>query len=149
MVSIQRDKILHNLRSGRANIQSQAFADLCALTGDLHLLFDFARNVCLWGGNGAQNRRITLTAARLIIGRTSTADLIFYDPKVSRQHLAIFPTNTNEGTLIAEDLSSASGTLLNGERLRRSELNDLDTLQVGARKIHIHLLRANRTVFLS
>lgn len=74
----------------------------------------------------------------MIVGRTEDCDLTINDGRVSRQHAKITVAN---GTVQLEDLQSANGTYINGERLDGSKaLNNGDsisfdnneyTLQVG------------------
>jgi pSer/pThr/pTyr-binding forkhead associated (FHA) protein len=122
---------------------------MCESTGTHHLLFDFARDLCLWGGPGAISRSIELRGTRLILGRSaSEVDLPLDHASISRQHLALFYGQYNNGTVTAEDLSSATGTRLNGSRLSRSGLNDGDKLEVGSNEISVYVLPANRTLIV-
>ena len=129
--------------------QETVFQQMCASTGTHHLLFDFARDLCLWGGPGAISRSIELRGTRLILGRSaSEVDLPLDHASISRQHLALFYGRDNNGTVTAEDLSSATGTRLNGSRLSRSGLTDGDKLVVGSNEISIYVLPANRTLIM-
>ena len=136
------------IRTGSRLEQESAFRQLCILsfnTGEAHLLFDLARGLCLWGGQGAISRSIVMHDGRLILGRSaSEVDLPLDAPHISRQHLAIFYSKDN-GTVTVEDLSSAAGSRLNGKLLGRKELADGDYLTVGASEIMVHLLPATRT----
>jgi len=129
--------------------QEAVFQEMCASTKTHHLLFDFARDLCLWGGPGAISRSIELRGTRLILGRSaSEVDLPLDHASISRQHLALFYGQYNNGTVTAEDLSSATGTRLNGSRLSRSGLTDGDKLEVGSNEISVYVLPANRTVIV-
>lgn len=63
------------------------------------------------------------------VGKLSSSHLRFDDPNVARIH-AIIERNA-EGTYTVMDLGSASGTLLNGSKVTKSELRDGDELQFG------------------
>jgi len=138
------------VHSGPASVQEPAFGKLCQLSlqkdGRLHLLFDFARRLCLWGGSKAEVSKLLLTAESLRMGRDAAAvQLPLADSSVSRQHVAFFPS---EDGVEVEDLSTANGTFLNGKRCRRERLSDSDILRVGSREIVLHILSRNRTVIL-
>ncbi len=65
----------------------------------------------------------------LIIGRDAGADLILDDPGVSRRHVSI---RLEGGAILAEDLGSSNGTLVNGHRLTGPvELTESDELRLG------------------
>lgn len=51
----------------------------------------------------------------LVIGRSSSADLVITDRYLSRRHARIY---VKRDTMILEDLASANGTFLNGKRIR-------------------------------
>jgi serine/threonine protein kinase len=140
-------KDLEWLWNGSRAQQDEAFQRLSVSSGTLHLLFDFARKVCLWGGPGATSRSLILREGRLILGRSaSEVDLPLEAKHISRQHLAFFVRFEEEGIVQAEDLSSASGSQVNGERLSRRVLKDGDKVQAGECEIRVHLLPRNRTL---
>ena len=62
------------------------------------------------------------------IGRLETQDLVVPDPEVSREH-AVFRKSGDIFTV--EDLGSALGTHVNGERIRKHELTAGDVIQIG------------------
>ncbi len=64
-----------------------------------------------------------------VLGRATTASIRFDDDGVSRKHARLSPSST--GTWMLEDLGSANGTLVNGERVTRCPLNDNDKIQLG------------------
>ena len=62
------------------------------------------------------------------IGRQLSNDIILDDPHVSRNHCLI----RSEGEqYVIEDLNSANGTYLNGERVTESPLKEGSLIQVG------------------
>jgi pSer/pThr/pTyr-binding forkhead associated (FHA) protein len=63
------------------------------------------------------------------IGRTARADFIVEAPLVSRLHCRL--TTGKGDKLIVEDLGSTNGTLVNGQRIERVELQTGDVLTVG------------------
>jgi two-component system cell cycle response regulator len=67
-----------------------------------------------------------------LLGRAADAALQLRDDGVSRRHARILQ---NAGQLWIEDLGSANGTLLNGERVRRALLRDGDKIQIGSTTI--------------
>ena len=135
------------LWTGSRKQQEEAFQRLCAAGETLHLLFDFARRVGLWGGLGAIGRSLILREGRLILGRSaSEVDLPLESRDISRQHLAFFVRFEEQGSVYVEDLSSASGSRINGERLSRRVLKDGDLVKAGENEIRIHVLPLSRTL---
>ncbi len=67
-------------------------------------------------------------AKRVTVGRTVGADVVVPSPRVSRRHCAyVF----EGGRWWLEDIGSAGGTWLNGERVTRAALEHGDTVNVG------------------
>lgn len=67
-----------------------------------------------------------------VIGRAADASVRLKDDGVSRRHAKILHS---EGQVIVEDMKSANGTLLNGQRVDRAQLQDGDKIQVGSTTI--------------
>lgn len=65
----------------------------------------------------------------LTIGRSNDNDIVFYDPKVSRNHARISKEGTN---YVLTDLGSFNGTLVNGELVNSVELNHGDRIEIGS-----------------
>jgi Ca-activated chloride channel family protein len=61
-------------------------------------------------------RRFELVQPRVVLGRTSAADIWLDDPKVSRQHLVVSGQN---GRFLAQDMGSTNPAKHNGEVLTR------------------------------
>lgn len=74
---------------------------------------------------------VLLDKPATILGRAEDSDLVLNDPGVSRQH-ARFDVNANGGPVLLVDLGSTNGTLLNGEQVRSSILQDGDRIDIGA-----------------
>ncbi len=70
-----------------------------------------------------------LDREELTIGRSNDNDIVFYDPKVSRNHARISKAGTN---YILTDLGSFNGTLVNGEPMTSAELNQGDRIEIGS-----------------
>ncbi|MFT4148290.1 MAG: DUF3662 and FHA domain-containing protein [Micrococcaceae bacterium] len=77
-------------------------------------------------------QRYTLNASSIIIGRSTTADIMVDDPGVSRRHLEIQVKGPHA---YAVDLGSTNGSFINGRRLQGSiELHDGNTITIGHAK---------------
>ena len=90
--------------------------------------------------NGALVRVVDLARERTLVGRAEHCDVRLDDTTVSSDHLEI----TRHGqALVATDLGSRNGTLLNGQRLapRSERLTDGDTLALGGCRLRIELGR--------
>ncbi|MAU09420.1 MAG: hypothetical protein CL607_06340 [Anaerolineaceae bacterium] len=74
--------------------------------------------------------RITpLRGKSLTIGRATDNDISINVLEMSRHHMRLF---SKDGGIIAEDLNSTNGTMLNGEKLTHQEkLENGDVLQIG------------------
>ena len=67
-----------------------------------------------------------------VIGRAADASVRLKDDGVSRRHAKIIP---KDGEVTVEDMKSANGTLVNGQRVERAVLHDGDKIQVGSTTI--------------
>lgn len=72
----------------------------------------------------------TLKPTATVLGRDPMADVIVDDSAVSRRHAKIELRN---GIYILEDLGSANGTFVGGERVKIWELQSGDRVQLGSR----------------
>ncbi len=70
----------------------------------------------------------------MLIGRSSSCDLVLQDPNVSRRHAQLF---FREGRWILVDLDSTNGTYINGVRVHRSELLPGDFLALGTEHLQV------------
>ncbi len=68
----------------------------------------------------------------LTIGRSNDSDIVFYDPKVSRNHAKIVKKGTD---CFLTDLGSFNGILVNGELVNHVELNHGDRIDIGSSKL--------------
>lgn len=80
----------------------------------------------------------TLSQEIIKIGRLATSDVRLEDDKVSRMHAVIEVTAPGEVFII--DLGSASGTLVNGEKVNKRKLQTGDQIQVGNKRIHVDII---------
>ena len=83
-------------------------------------------------GPGA-GRVIDLPQGELLIGRIEPAGLVISDSEVSRRHARLL---FREGKYFLEDLGSANGTILNGQRISgECPLTDGDEILVGTKVV--------------
>jgi diguanylate cyclase (GGDEF)-like protein len=71
---------------------------------------------------------LTLTDDEYLIGRSQDSDLWLTDPGMSRRHARIIRDGEE---YVLEDLDSANGTFIEGERIKRHRLRHGDTMQLG------------------
>ena len=71
-----------------------------------------------------------VTAEETLIGRNPTTDITLLDEGISREHTIVI-YDADEDQYSVEDLQSTNGTKVNGKRVRSSDLNDGDALQIG------------------
>ena len=69
-----------------------------------------------------------LSKTRMVLGR-SGADIVLYDPEVSRKHCAI-EVHGSTATLI--DLGTTNGTFVSDKSIQRYELEHLSRFRIGA-----------------
>jgi len=79
-------------------------------------------------GNGADTR--SLDKDRITIGRAPCCGIVLESPKVSRLH-AVLERTIDRERYVVSDLSSAGGTILNGEPVAHAVLQPGDTLLIG------------------
>ena len=76
----------------------------------------------------SKGREIALPRGEIVLGRRKGCNIRLSDARVSRQHCKI----TFDGkAAVIEDLDSANGTLVNGEKVKQARLNLGDLVQVG------------------
>jgi hypothetical protein len=76
--------------------------------------------------------RITLSEKPVLIGRLPDCEITLADPNVSRRHAEVRPFGT--GFLVV-DLGSTNGTKVNGTTVSEHQLQDGDSITVGATRI--------------
>lgn len=85
---------------------------------------------------GGETQRHELSPGRSLLGRSPECQVVLADGSVSRSHAAL--TLGPDGLAI-EDLGSANGVTLAGERVQRAELNDGAELTLGRVTITVEL----------
>src|SRR5262245_29922903 len=75
-----------------------------------------------------------LTSARLLIGRSSTCQLVLADDTVSRRHAEL---RVEEGRWLLRDLGSSNGTWVNGRRVIEAEVRPGDLLHLGGAAVRL------------
>jgi hypothetical protein len=88
-------------------------------------------------GPGGQSS-ISITAARITLGRGRGADVCLQDMKVSSCHATIF---YGQGEFRVRDEGSTNGTFLNRSRVTEYMLGHGDELLVGATRLRFRLVR--------
>ena len=83
-------------------------------------------------------RKITVDKLPAVIGRSPDADVQLDDRWVSRVHCEI---SEIDGTLVARDLESMNGTLVNGNSVTDSPLLPGDTLTIGIARFEVYYKR--------
>ena len=84
-----------------------------------------------------QDRRLPLPDGEFVVGRGLGCHVRFNAPEVSRQHLRL---TVQRGRLLAENLSTTTGTLLNGRKMTGSStLAHGDELGLGPRRLRIEV----------
>jgi hypothetical protein len=85
--------------------------------------------------NGAHaGESVPLLPTTLSIGREHDNNIELKDPDVARYHARIV---YERGQYVVEDLDSTTGTWVNGQRTRKSALNNGDVVRVGSTEIAI------------
>jgi len=77
--------------------------------------------------------KVDLTKDRLTIGRDSSSDVVINHPVVSKRHAEILKQN---GKFVLVDLGSTNGTFVNGIKVKRHQLHELDRIVIGPSELH-------------
>lgn len=75
---------------------------------------------------------------RYMIGRGNDAAIIIGDPKISKLHAEIY---WEENTFTIEDRNSKNGTMVNGNKIGKIQLNDKDIITLGFTTIKFNVLK--------
>jgi diguanylate cyclase (GGDEF)-like protein len=86
------------------------------------------RAVLLVMEGSAAGRVVLLESRKVTIGRSRQADFALHDDGVSRMHCVVA---SQDGKYVLADLGSTHGTLVNGARADRVELQPGDRIQLG------------------
>ncbi len=82
------------------------------------------------------SQQIRLTKPVSIIGRTSDCDVVLRASDVSKQHCRII---IEADSVTIEDLGSANGTFVNGQRIRKAQLEDRDRIRFADHEFKIRM----------
>lgn len=83
-----------------------------------------------------KGRDITVVNGELSLGRSSENDIHLMDPVLSRHHCKV---RFYDGVLEIEDLDSANGTQVNGKDVKKSRLNNGDTVSIGDTTLRVSI----------
>jgi phosphoserine phosphatase RsbU/P len=97
-----------------------------------------------WAETPGQPRTLSLAAERILIGRSTAADIVLSHRLASRQHAHV--CREGEGWVLV-DLQSTHGTFVNGDRVDRRPLRNRDVICLGPEGVKIVFLesRPNET----
>ena len=84
--------------------------------------------------DGVVEREIRLDDEVTVIGRHPGCDVVIADPAVSLRHVAL---RVIGDALVAEDLESTNGTLVNDVAVKRQLVQHLDVIRIGRHKLHV------------
>jgi pSer/pThr/pTyr-binding forkhead associated (FHA) protein len=87
-----------------------------------------------------------LDESAVSIGRQLSNDIILNDPHVSRNHCVI---RTEGEHYMIEDLNSANGTYVNGERVNACSLKEGSLIQIGISRFVFRLQNPEESIALS
>src|SRR5262249_31512833 len=87
-----------------------------------------------WVGPGGQENVLPLVAGEVLIGRSSSADIVLNNQQVSRRHARL--VKTQDGYSL-QDLGSTHGTFVNDIRVEQCVLNHGDRISVGKDRIDL------------
>ncbi len=98
--------------------------------GATRVFKSFAKYELLLFGEYAPYDRYAIDKSEIYIGRdTKKCQIILNDPEVSSVHAVLKKSLVN---ITLEDLNSSNGTILNGERINKNELNNGDEFIIGS-----------------
>ncbi len=116
--------------------QNSRTDDLPAIEGDQTLQIPKEKSCFAWliALQGPRRGRIfSLKADGVSIGRSLENDITVDDEATSRHHARLFANDSpGQPDFFVQDLASANGTFVNGERVSRHTLHDEDRIVFGA-----------------
>jgi len=82
---------------------------------------------------------VPVTAAGVLVGRGSDADVRIDDPGVSRRHAEFRVLGEgSDADVVVVDLHSTNGTMVDGSRVAQAPVTDGARVQVGSTTITVH-----------
>lgn len=89
--------------------------------------------------NGTQH---PIVPPGIVLGRGSESDIRIDDPGVSRRHVEIRVYQSGQDSqLVAVDLGSTNGTVIDGARVPQAPVTDGSTITVGSTVVYVHRRR--------
>ena len=95
-----------------------------------------------WVDADGAEHELELLQGELIVGRSSTCDLVLDDAKASRQHARL---RVDGSSASVEDLGSRNGTFVNGERVASADLRPGDEIRIGDMMLRLRGAAADET----
>lgn len=86
--------------------------------------------------------KVDLTKDRITIGRDPSSDVSIDHPLVSKKHAEIL---RESGKVFIVDLGSTNGTFVNGIKIRRHQLQEMDRIVIGPSELHFSGESLSRT----
>jgi ABC-type multidrug transport system ATPase subunit/pSer/pThr/pTyr-binding forkhead associated (FHA) protein len=77
--------------------------------------------------------KVDLNKDRITIGRDPTNDVVIDHPVVSKKHAELIK---QDGKFFINDLGSTNGTFVNGIKVKRHQLQELDRIVIGPSELH-------------
>ena len=88
--------------------------------------------------DGVVVETLELADKKVKVGNLSTSQLRLDDPKISRMHAVL--ENQYDGTFLAIDMGSATGTFVNGKKVTKATVRDGDELRFGDTTVRIFVV---------
>ncbi len=80
-----------------------------------------------------KSEKVDLSKDRITIGRDASSDVVIDHPVVSKHHAEIVKQG---GKVFLADLGSTNGTFVNGIKVKRHQLQELDRIVIGPTELH-------------
>ncbi len=80
-----------------------------------------------------KSEKVDLNKERITIGRDAASDVVIDHPVVSKHHAEILK---QDGKVFLVDLGSTNGTFVNGIKVKRHQLQELDRIVIGPSELH-------------
>ncbi len=82
------------------------------------------------------SQQIRIAKAVSIVGRTSDCDIVLRASDISKQHCRI---TLEPEIVMIEDLGSSNGTFVNGQKVRRAQIEDRDRISFGDHEFKVRI----------
>ena len=89
-----------------------------------------------WFCNLSNGESVKVDKDTMVVGRSRTCDIVIPSAKVSRQHASL---SLNGNELHIEDLGSANGVWLNGEKITRARVTAGDVYTISDETLHFEV----------